>query len=145
MSVIRHQTQPSHTSCGPTVVAMLTGQPVARVLPQVRAVRLSIARRRRRDHKINVGELRRLLARHRLLLGHRWWPDRLALISGRHVLRVPNGTKSGWHWCVIDGDIVYDPALDEPRPQAAWLNWAGMSVGNRQPTISAYSVRLDQP
>lgn len=104
------QRQPTRTSCGPTVVAMLAGVPVANVLARQPAARVTVRRRRDPSNRTNVGEMRRLLDGYGLALGARvrYWRGRRAVLRLDHVL------AQGWHWAALDGAYVFDPSYARP-------------------------------
>lgn len=108
-----HQKQPSRRSCGPTSVAILAGVPVADVLAMLPSVREG-RRAGKRTHGTNVGELRRLLARHGWTMGPRRQGRPPAhLVAIVRVVHRP-GVNSSWHWTAARGGIVYDPAYTGP-------------------------------
>jgi len=105
---LRHQRQPSRTSCGPTCVAMLADVPVARVLALVPTVRLTPSRQRRKDDRTNVGEMRRLLAAHGLEMGGR--NPGIARSLRPALLRIPHWRGANWHYAVSCTGWLFDPA-----------------------------------
>lgn len=102
--MITVQTQPTHTSCGPTVVAMIVGVPVETVLAALPAVR----KRSKRSHGTNYGELLRLLAPYGYRLGRRLHD--LLPETGMAILRVAKPRSGNWHWLLLADGVVYDSA-----------------------------------
>jgi hypothetical protein len=101
------QRQPSKTSCGPAVVAMLAGVPVSVVLGRLAQARQG-KRQGKRTHSTNVAELMRLLGAWGFVLGRRLRgsvPER-----GRFVLRIQTPGRRGWHWAALVDGEVFDPA-----------------------------------
>ena len=130
--VIVHQQQPTRWSCGVACAAMLTHQPFGVMLQALPMVRISITRRRLRRPYINVGELRRLLVPYNLTMGTRA-PGRPN--TPLAILRVPNGTCTGWHWCVWSAGVVHDPLLEDG---CSWETYHDYFTAD----VSYYPVRM---
>lgn len=124
---IRHQVQPTTMSCGPTCVAMLAGVPVATVLADLPHVRWTARRLQLRTGATNVGELRRLLRPHGWRLGRR--TPHLPAAGATAILRLPNGTRTGWHWVLWHNGLVHDPSRGGPVAVIAIQGWLGWMHG----------------
>ena len=87
---------------------MLADVPVWRLIERLPHVRLSPSRRRLRTHRTNLGELRRLLAPYRMVVGRR--EDGLPRDGHLALLRIAHPIGRGWHWAVASAGQVFDPA-----------------------------------
>lgn len=134
---MRFQRQPTPTSCGPTCVAMLTGQEVKEILVRLPGVRTP-ARDHIRTHKTNYGEIQRLLecSSVRLYSREPGWPS---VGTRAALLRIAHPYRHGWHWVVQCGDHVYDPA--RPRPLRCSTYRRQVAVGR----VGHYVVTWSRP
>lgn len=130
--VFTHVQQPPRSRlCGQACVAMLTGMTLAG------AVRLVTDGRKR---VTSENDLRRALERKGMILYSFWrpqgtegagWRTSVVLARTRTACR-PNG----YHWVLINGQTVHDPALDRPVPWPAY--WRMMR--RRRTRITSWAV-----
>lgn len=109
---MKHQVQPSNTSCGPTCVAILLDKSIEEVLALLPSVRVTDVRKKRKDHRSNVGEVKRLLAIYGYYLRKRvqGFPT-----TGTSLLRVHHYLgSSNWHFSIFHNGVVFDPSFETP-------------------------------
>lgn len=120
---IAHQPQPTATSCGPTVVAMLVSRPVSEVLRHLPKAR-NQSRRHVRNFRTTPREVHRLLQAYGLGLDMRQY----GTLSGYgvailrvHAPRPSGGHATGWHWVLCVQSQIFDPAMRSgPVPFTPW-------------------------
>ena len=112
---MRHQRQPTKTSCGPTVVAILLGLRAEMIIRRLWKVRTA-ARRKLQTERTNVGELRRLLGHAGLTLG-----KRTRNVPRVAIVRVDHAVGRGWHWSLKSDRWIFDPAYARSSRAASYL------------------------
>lgn len=112
-NLMNPQRQPSKTSCGPASIAMLVDLNVFDVLQKLKLTRIG-ARRGKRSHGSNVGEIARLLRSYGYDLGRRVKAEPVPS-DGLALLRIsrPRGSAH-WHWVPCRYGQVCDPANQQP-------------------------------
>lgn len=134
---VRWVRQQDPHGCGVACLAMVAGEPYARV--RTVFVEQGLGERRGRKHPFATN-FRELLAMSALLglkgTMKRWngWQD----VNGPGIIKVPT-TALDWHWVVVErteafGAVAHDPALDWPAFDRAPLDVMYRSPGSLRPS-----------